>query len=463
MSTLSSLKWLSFLTLLVMLAGCSPADPDTLAGSAGDALESKGTRIAVIGAGAAGLTAAYTLKKLGYKQVTVFEKEGQVGGKVSTYFYQGRPYEMGAVWITNDYSTVKGLVRELGVEKMPARRLDYMTADGTVLNGPDYLLRSFNPGLFSLAGINFVMTLIRYAGLNWPGFVGLPRDLHLPLEDFSIKYKFLPLTQSLAAPMSGCGYGFYQEIPAQYWLKLMPMVVNSFFQGLIPNQTSLWSFPAGFQQLWEELAKGLDVRLNSEVTRITRTGQGRGTRIVVTAAGVDHEFDRVILAIPLDKARGLMQTSAEEQDLFGRIRNLRYAVTLARTNNRAHAGLVGNVTPDRVNHVNLIGQYYGDTDVSSFYQMLDPTISAEDAMRILRDDLVRAGVRIDEVLTQKIWTYFPHVTPKDLDEGFYERLDALQGKQGTYYIGSLLSFESVEHTASFAKALVKRFFPFRIH
>ena len=39
-------------------------------------------KIAVIGAGISGLAAAHHLKKLGYGDVTVFEKEGAVGGKV---------------------------------------------------------------------------------------------------------------------------------------------------------------------------------------------------------------------------------------------------------------------------------------------------------------------------------------------------------------------------------------------
>lgn len=40
-----------------------------------------GTRVAVVGAGIAGLTAAYRLAQAGL-QVTVFESESKVGGRV---------------------------------------------------------------------------------------------------------------------------------------------------------------------------------------------------------------------------------------------------------------------------------------------------------------------------------------------------------------------------------------------
>jgi monoamine oxidase len=41
----------------------------------------KDARIAVIGAGASGLTAAHTLRKKGYSNITVYEKDNRVGGK----------------------------------------------------------------------------------------------------------------------------------------------------------------------------------------------------------------------------------------------------------------------------------------------------------------------------------------------------------------------------------------------
>src|SRR5688572_15238684 len=70
-------------------------------------------RIAVVGAGPSGLTAAYTLKGLGYTNVTVFEKENRVGGKVNSLILGDVRAELGAVFASPDYRVVLGLANEL--------------------------------------------------------------------------------------------------------------------------------------------------------------------------------------------------------------------------------------------------------------------------------------------------------------------------------------------------------------
>ena len=65
-------------------------------------------RIAVVGAGASGLTAALTLKELGYRNVTVFEKETDVGGKIHSFKLGDLRAELGAVFTSPDYETVLG-------------------------------------------------------------------------------------------------------------------------------------------------------------------------------------------------------------------------------------------------------------------------------------------------------------------------------------------------------------------
>ena len=415
-------------------------------------------RVAVIGAGVAGLTAAHTLKKLGYNHVTIFEKESEVGGKVNTHFHDGRAYEMGAVWFTTDYRTVIRLAKEFGVPKMRARNVNYMKNDGTQIDTLHLVSELGGLPQVLAAVYSFMKTLRQFPELKKPGFVGANPQLHLSMEQFSEKRHFLLYTRIVSSIMTGCGYGFYREIPALYWLKLMPMINNIFLRGLIPLHHSLWSFPGGFQHLWTKVAADLDVRLDSPVSGITESGKGSARQMIITTGGKDHEFDRVILTSPLDRSHEIKSLDPEERDLFQRIRHLRYAITLAKTNNSAHAGVIDHVTPDKVNHVNFIAKYYEDTDISIFYQMLDKDISEAGAKKALTEDLALSGIKINKILAQKSWSYFPHVRQMDLDAGFYARLDALQGHRGTYYAGGMLNFETVEHTASHAEYLVKRFF-----
>ena len=45
-----------------------------------------------------------------------------------------------------------------------------------------------------------------------------------------------------------------------------------------------------------------------------------------------------------------------------------------------------------------------------------------------------------------------------LTGGYFDRLEALQGHDHTYYAGELLNFSSVDQSAWYAKTLIERFF-----
>ena len=61
-------------------------------------------QIAVIGAGAAGLTAAYRLIKAGHR-VTVYEANPYVGGRTySAHFDPGHHLDTGAGWLTRIFA-----------------------------------------------------------------------------------------------------------------------------------------------------------------------------------------------------------------------------------------------------------------------------------------------------------------------------------------------------------------------
>ena len=75
-------------------------------------------RIAVVGAGLAGLTAAYRLKQAGYPS-TVFEASDRVGGRCWTgrgYFNDGQIYEHGGELIDTGHTQIKQLAQELGLK-----------------------------------------------------------------------------------------------------------------------------------------------------------------------------------------------------------------------------------------------------------------------------------------------------------------------------------------------------------
>ena len=56
-------------------------------------------KVAIIGAGIAGLSAANHLIENGIKDIVVIEARDRIGGRIHTVKHNGRPLELGAQWI----------------------------------------------------------------------------------------------------------------------------------------------------------------------------------------------------------------------------------------------------------------------------------------------------------------------------------------------------------------------------
>ena len=72
------------------------------------------------------------------------------------------------------------------------------------------------------------------------------------------------------------------------------------------------------------------------------------------------------------------------------------------------------------------------------------------------------GGKIDD--TKSRWhsydrfTYFQHVEIKDIEDGFYEKLADLQGKDRTFYVGGATDFELIEPIVRHSKHLIEKHF-----
>ena len=84
----------------------------------------KQKRIAVIGAGIAGLTCAYELQRAGHA-VTVYEKESHVGGRMSSNTSKGFIFDTGADHLCDLYDEIKLYCQEFDIPWEKARFLQY--------------------------------------------------------------------------------------------------------------------------------------------------------------------------------------------------------------------------------------------------------------------------------------------------------------------------------------------------
>ena len=93
-----------------------------------------------------------------------------------------------------------------------------------------------------------------------------------------------------------------------------------------------------------------------------------------------------------------------------------------------------------------------------FYSYSTTHMSIEAVQERLRENL-RNMKRPEPVIRETCkWDYFPHVDCDDLKDGFYEKLEAIQGDHRTYYTGGLLNFELVENAAAYSDFIVGKFF-----
>jgi len=118
----------------------------------------RGDRVVVIGAGPAGLTAAYLLAKAGHV-VTVLEGDTMVGGISRTAQYRGFRFDIGGHRFFTKIEPVQALWEEiLGDDFISVPRMSRIHYDGKYF---DYPLKAFN-ALSGLGLINAVRIMLSY-------------------------------------------------------------------------------------------------------------------------------------------------------------------------------------------------------------------------------------------------------------------------------------------------------------
>jgi predicted NAD/FAD-dependent oxidoreductase len=462
-----TLRWSATLAFVgIFVAGCSGGAVDET-GSSASALGFRGrkaARIAVVGAGPSGLTAAYTLKQLGYQNVTVFEKNNYIGGKVLSYQAGGKITELGAVFASPDYTVVLDLAKQFNIPYTTNSTAQFILDEhGNKLTPQQFLTSRYSLPTILAATVAYGAAQVLFSGDQKNGFSWQLPDLHLPFDQFAAKYGFTPIAELIKAVMIGFGYGYYETTPAIYYWKLMPWLVKiGGPQGL--QSATYYSWPTGFQSLWQAVGQTLNVKLSSEVTSITRSPLSANPVHLVVNGTQGYDFDAVIISAPLHKVASFVDLSSSEQALFANVQSERYIVNLFSATGLAPEQVTfiyPNATVSALNHASVLANSDKTVPINISYQIVDRALSEDQVTATLASDVATfGGGQLGQVLLRKEWDdYFPHVDQNALGNGFYERVEALQGVNNSFYVGGTLSFETVEHSARYAQELVQRNFP----
>ncbi len=248
---------------------------------------SRSRRIAIVGAGPAGLAAAYDLARAGH-QVVVFEAAPEVGGLASGFKAPHWDWTLEKFyhhWFASD-KAILGLIAELGWSDQVLFPRPYTVA---------YVNGKFEPLDSPRMALRF---FLRHYPLTDMLRFGLA-TLYLRLTPW-----WQPLERVTAAEWARRWYG-----PRLYDLLWRPLLVGKFGEENLPvvNMAWLWArlharttrlgtFKGGFQAFLDRLADvvrglGVDIRLASAVTGIRRQPEGG---LAVTTASDTETFDAVI-------------------------------------------------------------------------------------------------------------------------------------------------------------------------
>lgn len=408
----------------------------------------KETRIGIIGAGAAGLMAAETLRDRGYTDITIFERADRAGGKCHSIQFEGRSYELGAGVVADASRDIRALAEKYHV---PTRLVDfsarlYLDAD----TGQPVKRTAAQMQRLILEVGRYYRLSRKYRALLDPGFSHVPPELCEPFDVFAKKHRIELLAEEFAKYFTGFGYGFFDEVPAAYVLKYYPWnVVFAYFK------QTFFKFPQGIQGLWEAVAKTHQVRYETAIQRIERDRPIR----VTTNHGM-QELDALIIASPLDEALRYLDATEDEQELFRKIRYCDYRTYACFLNGfpKTTGYVPKNLFSTRLGRPVFWYQRYTDSNLYTFYVFGDWKMPDEEVVGHITQTVEQLGGTLEGLHQVERWKYFPHISAQDMGEGYYDRLEGLQGKKHTYYIGEVMNFSSVAHTADYAKKLVERFF-----
>lgn len=450
----------------------------------------KNIRICIIGGGPAGLSAGMYLEQKGYENYTILERNDRVGGKCwSPHFNGGRRYEMGAIMGCPTYYTVHDVEKFCGItHDGPPLLREYKNKEGKVIEpfNPKKNILKIPQLLKMKKQVKVIAQLLetKYKGYDLTGHRGVAqgryigfkndgsltpvegvnenlKDLALPFKEFC-ELNHVELIQNIwIAPFTAFGYGYFDELPAAYVLKYLDFATAMYF-----INGNLWTWKEGTQSIWEALNDHIKhpARLNSQITNIER----KDGKVLVTVNGEVEEYDKLIVTAPLQYLHEYCDVREDEQALFSKIDFERYDVCAVNTKPenlpRMSYYIFENMVPERLGHMMVSYRRWNDDDTQPITTYIlrkhknSKEIPYEEGKKMALTDLATMGNPHTNIINEWSTYYCPHVFTEDYANGWYDKVEDLQGKYDTYYAGEVMSFGDMEETATYSRELVERFF-----
>jgi oxygen-dependent protoporphyrinogen oxidase len=291
-------------------------------------------RIAVVGAGIAGLTAAYEAARQADVRVTMFEASDRLGGTVETVREQGFTIECGPDSWVSERTAARELAEELGladeiVYSNDAVRRNYLVQGRALIPMPEGMrmmvptrwqpilespLFSWQARLAYLREPKRADELKRWAAER-------PEDFDETVRSFIERHFGAEATETIAGPLlAGVFGGDIDTLSAGAVLApfvRMEREHGSLIAHTIARAAEERARPGGPEPLFTTLSSGLGLLVERLVDRLHGASVRTGVEIVslrreqtcwtlMTARGESETFDRVLLATPAHVTRALL-------------------------------------------------------------------------------------------------------------------------------------------------------------
>ena len=261
-------------------------------------------KIAIIGGGISGLTTAFYIKKGNPKaQITLFEKEDKLGGKMMTKECEGFLFEEGSNGFLSNKPDTLELVKESGYENLLLRSSDKARIRFIYKDALHRLPES--PGAFLMTPLLSLFGKLRVATEI---FVPAKKDdTDETLQSFGYRRVGKEMTDAFLDPMTA---GIFASKPDKISVNAaFPAVVKlekeygGLFKGMLKKKKKeagpggvLMSFKGGVGAFIESLAKSIDAKIMTGVG--IKSMEKNGDKFILNTEDNTEEFDKVILSTP---------------------------------------------------------------------------------------------------------------------------------------------------------------------
>lgn len=256
------------------------------------ALPAPAPRVIVVGAGIAGLAAAQRLQAAGF-DVTVLEARDRVGGRIHTSTNAtGTTIELGATWIHGHQLEFEQFVADMNLEQTNTdySKMRFYSSSNQAMNVNELMWNDLKLRLGNALSWNALFfpnrTFQTMIDTTWStgGFLGYTRE-------FVDNFTTAAFDTELAATASKIPVKAYTEMgPSLDLLEWLEVFLG-------PAEKKNTAFPQGFNQVTDRLKVGLDIRLNTEVTRIAYPANQPVT--VTARSGEQFVAEHVIVTVPI--------------------------------------------------------------------------------------------------------------------------------------------------------------------